>query len=540
MMRKVQRSLKTIPLLAVLAVIAGIGGGVLLGRLEVIRQMRGRMEQYAGRIILEADASSREARQILTAASRPLHPICSNPDIDDLRRLVFESEYLKDAGRIRDGKIVCSAIAWRLAQPEALPPRSFVTPDGLSAYAQLAPPDGGGRRAFALALGESYVVFSPFIEVHRPAPPIRYNSSAINSPPQKEIESQWPELGGPTLTTNSSGQRGSILYATRCSVRYYNCVTGWMPIAEVVRSNRLLMAALTVLGALSGVLVAIGIMVLRTRGWEVQRQLRRAIRRGEIELLYQPIVDLKTRRIVGAEALARWTDQTGKLVSPEIFVPLAVRSGLIGGLTRLVVWRALHELGALLRGPEAFQISVNVTAEDLTGQTFVDMLKTATYAEAVDPGRIAIEITEISTARGQEAETAIQNLRAAGYGVHIDDFGTGYSSLSYLQDLAVNAIKIDRSFTRAVGTGAANTAVLPRILAMAEALNLEVVVEGIETEDQAAFFAATGQPLQGQGWLFGRPMKPEDLERRVRQERQAEASAAQCTENAGQIFSSKI
>jgi sensor c-di-GMP phosphodiesterase-like protein len=536
-MLKFQRHRKTIPLLAAFAVFAGWGGGMLLGRIEAIRQMRIRMEQYAAHTIAEADASSFEARQVLAAANGSPFPFCSDSDIDDLRRLVFESEYLKDVGRVRGGKIVCSAIAWRLPHPMPLPQRSFVSPDGVSAYPRLAPPEGGGRSAFALALGETYVVFSPYIEAHRALPPIRYYSSAVTNPPQQPIELQWPELNRSILTTNSSGQRGTILYATRCSLHFYNCVTGWMPVTEVVHLNRYLIATFTALGGLLGLLVAIGILVPRWRGDEMLRQLRRAIRRGEIELFYQPIVDLRTRRIVGAEALSRWTNWDGKMVSPEIFVPLAVRYGLIGELTRLVIWRALHDMGELLRDPEAFQLSVNVTAEDLTGQPFVDMLKAATNAAAVAPGQIAIEITEISTARGLKAQTTIKELQASGYSVHIDDFGTGYSNLSYLQDLAVNAIKIDRSFTQAVGTGAANAAVLPRILSMAEELNLGVVVEGIETEEQAAYFASTNQPLRGQGWLFGRPMKPADLEKRLREERQAGASSVACVAAADEAFS---
>ena len=100
----------------------------------------------------------------------------------------------------------------------------------------------------------------------------------------------------------------------------------------------------------------------------------------------------------------------------------------------------------------------------------------------------------------------IHRLRLRGHSVHIDDFGTGYSSLSYLQDLSVDAIKIDRSFTQSIGTGAVTMAILPQILAMAEALDLHVIAEGIETVEQAGYFATAKQPVLAQGWLFGRPV----------------------------------
>ena len=100
----------------------------------------------------------------------------------------------------------------------------------------------------------------------------------------------------------------------------------------------------------------------------------------------------------------------------------------------------------------------------------------------------------------------LRSLRQQGHSVHIDDFGTGYSSLAYLHDLSVDAIKIDKAFTQAIGTEAVTVAILPQILAMAEALDLEVIVEGIETAEQADYFRASGQRYLAQGWLFGRPV----------------------------------
>jgi sensor c-di-GMP phosphodiesterase-like protein len=125
---------------------------------------------------------------------------------------------------------------------------------------------------------------------------------------------------------------------------------------------------------------------------------------------------------------------------------------------------------------------------------------------------VAIEITESSTVRRGAAIETIRILRENGHSVHIDDFGTGYSSLSYLQDLSVDAIKIDRSFTQAVGTESVVVAILPQILAMAEALKLEVIVEGVETTEQANYFASFAQPLFVQGWLFGRPVPPGEFQ----------------------------
>ncbi|MGA3009434.1 MAG: EAL domain-containing protein, partial [Terracidiphilus sp.] len=125
--------------------------------------------------------------------------------------------------------------------------------------------------------------------------------------------------------------------------------------------------------------------------------------------------------------------------------------------------------------------------------------------------RLAIEIAESCTARHQLAMETILRLHQRGFGIDIDDFGTGYSSLAYLHDLSVDSIKVDKVFTHAIGTEAVTVTVLPQILAMAEALDLAVIVEGIESEQQANYFSTYNQPIFGQGWLFGYPVAAEEF-----------------------------
>jgi sensor c-di-GMP phosphodiesterase-like protein len=243
------------------------------------------------------------------------------------------------------------------------------------------------------------------------------------------------------------------------------------------------------------------------RDCTMEQRLRRAIRSDGLRMVYQPIVELSSGRVVGAEALARWTDEDGSAVTPDVFIALAEKRGFVGEITRLALRHVLHELGGLLRAEPGFQVSVNVTAGDLSDASFVPMLETTLAKAGVRAESMTIEITETSTARYESAIETIRLLRTAGHRVHIDDFGTGYSSLAYLQDLSVDAIKIDKIFTQSVGTGSAAVSILPQILAMAEVLNLEIVVEGIETEEQVGYFASSSsRRIRAQGWLFGRPM----------------------------------
>jgi sensor c-di-GMP phosphodiesterase-like protein len=251
------------------------------------------------------------------------------------------------------------------------------------------------------------------------------------------------------------------------------------------------------------------------RNHSIYQQLHRAIRRNELKVHYQPIVDIENGRIVGAEALARWTDDHDQVIAPDIFVGIAEARGFIGELTRLVVRRALADFGETLRNRPDFRLNVNVTAADLNDDSFLPMLQAALDQAQVLPQSLAIEITESATARKQKAVETINALSRRGHSVHVDDFGTGYSSLAYLSELSVDTIKIDRAFTQAIGTGSVTVCILPQILQMADVLNLQVIVEGVETSEQAGYFAAGGRSVLAQGWLFGYPVSTDEFHRNL-------------------------
>jgi sensor c-di-GMP phosphodiesterase-like protein len=265
------------------------------------------------------------------------------------------------------------------------------------------------------------------------------------------------------------------------------------------------------LGGLVGALFALLFCLLYRRNRSIEQQLRRAISKDKVRLVYQPIVDLESRRIVAAEALARWTDEEGFAVGPDVFVGIAEGHGFMGELTRLVVRHALRDFAEVFKEHPDFRLSINVAAADLADPEFLPMLDFALRQAGVSAQSLAIEITESSTARKQVAREAILRLRQRGHSVHVDDFGTGYSSLAYLHDLSIDTIKIDRSFTQAIGTQAVTVGILPQILAMATVLKLKVIVEGVETCQQASYFADVDSSILAQGWLFGRPVPVSDF-----------------------------
>ncbi len=473
-----------------------------------IRVTETRLDRYASRILANGEATSTELRAVLDAVSASRNRTCSSAEIDYFRTLIFAPEYLKDAGRMRDGKIECSAALGRPAQAGEQSIPDFTLQDGSFLYRDLAPYRSNGLTTITVQRGDAFVVFTPLTRLPVEPPPMHYTETATDAPTQTHgrLLGESLEANARILTAEGRTRIGDNLYATRCSTRSFNCVTAYTSLLEVMHANRAKVIGFIGLFRLLGGIAGLGLALLYYRYMSVEQQLRRAIRRDELFLVYQPIVQLQSRRIIGAEALVRWTNKQGEEVGPEVFVKIAEENGFVEAITRLVVRHALHDFGATLRSHPAFRLSINTAAADLADPGFLPMLNRAVEEAAVPARSLAIEITERSTVMRKEAIETIRSLRDKGYSVHIDDFGTGYSSLSYLHDLAVDAIKIDKAFTQAIGTGSVIVAILPQILAMAEALKLQITVEGIETDGQASYFESATQPILAQGWLFGHPL----------------------------------
>ena len=244
----------------------------------------------------------------------------------------------------------------------------------------------------------------------------------------------------------------------------------------------------------------------------IENELRGAIRGSELRLYYQPQFTLHDGRITGLEALVRWEHPKRGMTAPDKFIPVAEESGLIIPLGEWVL-RQVAEDSVKMRnaGCRLKRLAINLSARQLYHQDTLDMLREIVARGDLGTEALEIEITESGIM--QNPEQAVANLNAIrdmGIGIAIDDFGTGYSSLAYLKRFPINILKIDRSFIRDIILDQDDTTIVKTILAMAEALNLRVIAEGIETQEQSDFLADMGC-AEGQGYLFARPMSCEDL-----------------------------
>lgn len=240
----------------------------------------------------------------------------------------------------------------------------------------------------------------------------------------------------------------------------------------------------------------------------IEVALQNADLKTEFRVHFQPIVDVRSGRVVAAETLARWTNAELGTIAPDIFIPLAERAGLIHALSLALLDKALDALEML---PEHMMLSFNLSAHDLNSRETVDAITSRIEGCAAEPGRLIIELTETAVLRDfGKAEQAIGKLRALGVQIALDDFGTGQSSLSYLHRLPIDHVKIDRAFI--TGTeGESGRELLAAVIGLCKTLRMKCVAEGVEQVEQLEMLRVIGCD-EYQGYLFSKPMPLQDFQ----------------------------
>lgn len=243
----------------------------------------------------------------------------------------------------------------------------------------------------------------------------------------------------------------------------------------------------------------------------LEGELKAGINSGQMQLYVQPIVDMRSHQIIGFESLVRWMHPITGLVRPDFFIPLAERSGLIVPLGRWVLREACHaalrfdreQNHAKMAGKSGF-ISVNVSAGQFHDPEFIPELASILRETKLNPERLQLEITESILSDTSAAKRWIAGCKKLGVRIALDDFGTGYSSLSYLHEFDIDTLKIDQSFVRRILEDKRSEKIIITIIQLSQALGLEIVAEGIETQPMFDRLAALGCHY-GQGYLIARP-----------------------------------
>jgi diguanylate cyclase (GGDEF)-like protein len=245
----------------------------------------------------------------------------------------------------------------------------------------------------------------------------------------------------------------------------------------------------------------------------LEAELRVALSSNQIEVVYQPVMDLATLQVSGFEALARWNHPVRGVVGPLEFIPIAEATGMIVPLGKLVLETACHDLVTWrnVPGHDGLLVGVNVSPNQLQDHEFVEQVSAALGATSIPPSALVVEVTETVMADPQ-AVACLHDLKRLGVGIALDDFGTGYSSLAYLQQLPIDVLKIDKSFIDGIDTHPDRAVLVNTVLRMGRALRLRTVAEGIEDADQLELLQRLGCQ-RGQGFYLSHPLHADEVER---------------------------
>jgi len=245
--------------------------------------------------------------------------------------------------------------------------------------------------------------------------------------------------------------------------------------------------------------------------WKLESDLKQAIANGELQVYYQPKIDLRERRVCGVEALVRWQSDNGRILMPDDFIPLAERSGTIVPLTWMVFDKVLDSVRAWDRFDQPFDVAINVAPQTANHSEFCSRLEALNNELKKYNVSMIIELTEDSLLQSDDDSLSnLQKIRELGVGLAIDDFGKGYSSLTYLKQVPATEIKIDKTFIEIISVDQTDQHIVKAVIDIAHALGMQVVAEGVDSDESLAMVLDLGCEM-AQGYLIARPMRGDHL-----------------------------
>lgn len=462
----------------------------------------------AERVLTRANRATGDAQRTFEALADTRLAPCSPAHINQMRQLVFNTRSVEEIGYFDNGRLACTS--WGVIEkPIFFRPPDFTTSKGLGVTLNVHPALPGGSAKLAFSAGNYNVLIDPIRFIDVVAEPQVFMGLTMadgrfiarsNEAPDELIESlaRTPRVGVDEEFAFSA-------------VR----VADWTAIAlerrpgffSSLRREQLILLPIGLF--IAGLIVSMVVWQSRQR-LSLRSEIATAIRNREFEMHYQPIIDVATGHCVGAEALVRWRRPDGSWVRPDLFIPVAEDTGLIGDITAIVIEHVGRDLGTVLARNPSLHVAINLAPADLKTDIVLTRLDALISRHAIAPAQVWLEVTERGFIDYGAASDIIAEARAKGYRLSIDDFGTGYSSLTHLQQITFDALKIDKSFVDTIGVPSAKSAVIFHIIEMAKALGVSIIAEGVEHQVQADYLRANGVGL-AQGWLYARALPPEEF-----------------------------
>jgi sensor c-di-GMP phosphodiesterase-like protein len=476
--------------------------------------------RYAGEIVRRSEEAARQATRAAKLLNDDHVPRCSPREMELMRELDVGSSYIQMVGRVSGNTLECTSLGD--TKPVELGPPEIVSPKGTQhrlnfkigsdAFDKLDLLSGKGVAILVdLNLLIDFDVEGDAAQLALMVPSSRDHVRMVQS--AGNFDASWfnPVNPGETKSYLDGPSIVSHVRSAHFDIEGISVIPSRLAYKRV----REFAAVFVPIGCFCGAGLAWAVVYIARSRNSLVGLLRSAARHNAFFVEYQPVVEIATRRIVGAEALVRWR-RGNTVISPASFIGLAEESGVITEITRIVMEHVERDLPRLLEICRDFHVAINFTASDLKNEATATQLQNLIRACNASAGNVVVEATEHGLISGSECSRMVSALRLDGFQVAIDDFGTGYSSLSCLQRLDLDFLKIDKAFVDTIGTDGATRGVVLHIIEIAHSLQLKMVAEGIETAEQAKFLQERGVTY-GQGWLFGRPMSIEALTAMVRE-----------------------
>jgi Predicted signal transduction protein containing sensor and EAL domains len=439
--------------------------------------------------------------------------ICSPQHRQQMLNIIRGRLYVEDIIYAQDNRFLCSTAvhpdsAWSMPEP------NYRRKPDIAIYYYRDTPFFPGYKMTYLQRGNYVAVINPLSwgEIVTDDPTLAFGV----------FDTKTNEFFSVSENANSTQLKPLIRdrdYAFQHDGRFYTiALSEKRPIAIIISSsdsryfqNFRHQATLTLpLGLICSIIILLVWTRTRQRFNSPKRLLQRALNKQQLRLHYQPIIDIKNNKCVGAEALLRWPGFDGPVMSPAEFIPLAEKEGLIEQVTDYVVEQVFYDLGEFLEQNPELYVSINLSATDFHSSRLIGMISDKAQLFRVRAQQIKIEVTERGFIDVPKTTPVIQAFRQAGYEVAIDDFGTGYSNLHNLYSLNVDILKIDKSFVDTLTTNSTSHLIAEHIIEMAQSLRLKTIAEGVETVEQVNWLLKRGVQFC-QGWHFAKAMPPQEF-----------------------------
>ncbi|WP_318363253.1 EAL domain-containing protein [Enterobacter sp.] len=500
-----RRLISVITGVLLLAVLLPVGLSIWLAHRQAEENFASEMGNYASRVVMRTEQVIEQGKRALddieTFSGKP----CGPEHLLAMRRVSYVNRYIQEVIYLDGFRPRCSSLE-SLSTEGIFPATVKVTRDGYRAWLTTQNDIGLQRTMLALGGKRHVVMIDPqsLIDV-LPFGNWSISTALIGTDSNQVIASSFALTPALWQRLKQNGDEQLKFQGAIYTMKYYPqlgvAIVTSASLAPLEKSWHRQLLIWLPFGLLMSLLLALFLLRYLRRLQSPHYRMLDAINARNIVVYYQPIVALISGRIVGAEALARWPQVDGTFLTPDVFIPLAEKTGLMPRLTQLIIETVFEDLGKWLQQHPEIHISVNLDPGDLTSDTLPVLLREQLARWQLSPAQIALELTERGFADPEISAPAIDALRKAGHAIYIDDFGTGYSSLSYLQNLNVDILKIDKSFVDALEY----KNVTPQIIEMAKALDLAMVAEGIETDSQQAWLREHGVQY-GQGWLYSKAL----------------------------------